>query len=448
MLGASLSQDRPLVDGILSAREPLELQLAAVKTLSTIFPATPEAAGELLLAAWSRLGPTVRGEVIEALLSRPEATAVLLKALESGELEADRIPSGARERLLKSGDETIRKKAARLLRDEVPAERAEVLQRYRDELKRLQGDVERGRGVFAKHCATCHRLEGAGFDVGPDLSESRGKDESLLLEAILNPGRMVPPEYTPYVVQLRSGKVASGLIAGETATSIELVRAEGIRETLLRKDVLRLASEAGSLMPAELEKVMDSQAMADLFAFLRSGPKDLDRLTEEEMAAARRELLAGGYNGLARVVSATEEARQKSWIGELQMFLARQLDGTHEVTWETDPVPEDLDPEGVHVFRLPVAMGYRSMRSGTFTLYLAERKLLDFDVSLQSETWKSSDKDVTLSYQVRARNHEDSTGMLFLELPAGYLQPGKAHRLRVSGSNTGSRRWFSVLPAK
>ena len=32
------------------------------------------------------------------------------------------------------------------------------------------GDRERGKGLFAKHCAGCHRSGGLGARVGPDLA--------------------------------------------------------------------------------------------------------------------------------------------------------------------------------------------------------------------------------------------------------------------------------------
>ena len=132
------------------------------------------------------------------------------------------------------------------------------------------------------------------------------------------------------------------------------------------------------------------------------------------------------------------------------MALARQLDGEHEVSWKTEPVSAEL-PRGDdarHVFRLPVAMGYRSQPSGDFRLYLGDRELLSFDVSLESETWIGEQSGARLRYHVKANNAEDSTGILEIDVPASLLETGKPATFRVRGSRSQSRRWFGVLLLK
>ena len=105
--------------------------------------------------------------------------------------------------------------------------------------------------------------------MGPPLADWRSKDTPTLLEAILNPGGMVPPRYTPYVIILQSGRVATGLITSETASGLTLTRAGGVTETILRTDVADLTTAAGSLMPTELERVISVEDMAHLLSFLR-----------------------------------------------------------------------------------------------------------------------------------------------------------------------------------
>ena len=62
------------------------------------------------------------------------------------------------------------------------------------------------------------------------------------------------------------------MIAGETATSITLVRGEKASDTLLRVDIEELKSTGTSLMPEGFEKELDAAAMNDLIAFLRQAP--------------------------------------------------------------------------------------------------------------------------------------------------------------------------------
>ena len=134
---------------------------------------------------------------------------------------------------------------------------------------RLAGDLKRGEKVYETNCAACHRLGGRGHAVGPDLSSAATKDLESILIDILDPNRFVPPNYVQYVVTDKGGRVFTGVIAGQTATSLTLRRQQGEADTILRGDIEELASTGKSLMPDGLEKTIDKQAMADLLAYVR-----------------------------------------------------------------------------------------------------------------------------------------------------------------------------------
>ena len=58
--------------------------------------------------------------------------------------------------------------------------------------------------------------------VGPDLSDTRTKTLDALLVDILDPNAAIDANFINYVVSLNNGKVLSGLLAVETASSITL----------------------------------------------------------------------------------------------------------------------------------------------------------------------------------------------------------------------------------
>ena len=62
----------------------------------------------------------------------------------------------------------------------------------------------------------------------------------------------------------------SGILSGETASSVTLRRAEGAQDTVLRAQIESLTSTNLSLMPEGLEKEIDLQQMADLIRYLQS----------------------------------------------------------------------------------------------------------------------------------------------------------------------------------
>jgi len=112
--------------------------------------------------------------------------------------------------------------------------------------------------------------------------------------------------------------------------------------------------------------------------------------------------------------------------------------------WETMPVRSDLKPNETETFRLPVAMGYLSQPSGNFQLLINSKPGMEFDVTLNSQSWQSDDGRIRMSYTVNETNDEDGCGVLQIDVAGSLLAPGKPVRFEVVGSAAGSQRWFGV----
>jgi putative membrane-bound dehydrogenase-like protein len=252
---------------LLTPQYPAEVQIAAVQALSGM--SDPQVA-EVLLAGWSAYSPVVRREVQEALFARPDRLSALLSAVEKGEVLAAHLDLARRELLLKHPNPALRTRAKALFAGQVPPERKNVVEEYQAVLD-LKGDPARGKVAFKKHCATCHRLENEGFEVGPELlAVLKNKSADTLLIDILDPSREVDPRFLNYIVSDRDGRLFTGIIASETAASLVLRRAERAEDTLLRADIDMIQSTAKSLMPEGFEKQMTRQELADVIAYLLS----------------------------------------------------------------------------------------------------------------------------------------------------------------------------------
>jgi putative heme-binding domain-containing protein len=194
----------------------------------------------------------------------------LLAALARNEVIASQLEPARLDQLRNYPNPSIRKEAAKVLGRVITAERQTIVSQYKTALD-LKGEPSRGKLVFKKNCATCHRLENEGVEVGADLrSVLPNKTPERLLVDILDPSREVDPRYIDYVVVLTSGRVATGLIAAETATSVTLRRAEKAEETILRSQIESIAGTAKSLMPEGLERQLSHQDLADLIAYLQA----------------------------------------------------------------------------------------------------------------------------------------------------------------------------------
>jgi putative membrane-bound dehydrogenase-like protein len=258
----------PLADAapaLLNPRSPPEVQLAAVRALSA--HPRPEVPA-LLLDAWPAAGPALRREMTEAMFARKERVAALVSALEKKQVLAMQIDPQRLARLRTHADPMLRARAVKVLAGQVAPERARVVESYRPALD-LKPDAANGKAVFKKHCATCHRLEGVGVQVGADLLAAlRNKTAETLLIDILDPSREVDPRFLAYQVTTRRGQVLSGVIAAETAASLTLKRGEGAEDTVLRTQIEGVESTGKSLMPEGLEAQITRQELADLIAYL------------------------------------------------------------------------------------------------------------------------------------------------------------------------------------
>ncbi|HEX5269959.1 MAG TPA: PVC-type heme-binding CxxCH protein [Gemmataceae bacterium] len=257
----------PVLAKLVSEDGPQDLRLAAVRALS----AHPNpAVARILMKSWTAYPPALRREVTEAMLRQPDRTLFLLGEIEAKRVRPADLDSQRQRQLVNSPRAEIRDKAKKLLRDGLPADRKKVLEQYAAALK-VKGDPAGGRRVFKQNCATCHRLAGEGVNVGPNIADAeRTRTAEALLNDILNPNAAIDANYIAYVVTLKNGKVLTGIIAAETATSITLKRAENQTDTVLRQDVEEVRSMAVSLMPEGLEKSITVEEMGDLLAFLKS----------------------------------------------------------------------------------------------------------------------------------------------------------------------------------
>ncbi len=262
------SSDRALalLPPLLEARQPAGVQLAALRALAE---QPGPAVGPLIVQAWKSLTPALRREAAEALLARPDRVGALLDGVASGGVGRADLDPARLQALRQHADAAIRERAQALLGPEASGNRAAVVAAYRPALD-LAGRTEAGKAVFQAQCATCHRADGLGHDVGPDLATVSGRSAEDLLGHILDPNREVAPTFQNYSVATDDGRVLTGVITAESATTLTLRRAEGVQDVIPRTRIEGIAASGQSLMPEGLEREIPAQAMADLLAYIRS----------------------------------------------------------------------------------------------------------------------------------------------------------------------------------
>jgi putative membrane-bound dehydrogenase-like protein len=143
-------------------------------------------------------------------------------------------------------------------------------------MKRLEGkaDPDAGARIFAHpklaNCARCHRVDGRGADVGPDLSTIGNTDRRHLLESILQPSNTVAPHYVAWHLETADGKVRTGMLLDTNLDVYTYLDAKGERFKVITRDLVEQRPLSTSIMPDGLEATMTDQEIRDLLAYLQS----------------------------------------------------------------------------------------------------------------------------------------------------------------------------------
>jgi putative heme-binding domain-containing protein len=239
------------------------VQLAAVAALGhQVHPAI----GAEVIKRWDTLTPKVRAAALSMLLARAERIPALLDAVEKGTVPKADLPTAQIVFLRSHRDSAIQERAMKIFAAGQD-QRVDVIQKYVPSLS-MEGDAARGRGLFSERCATCHKLNGVGTAVGPDLASARSNGKEKLLISILDPNREIAPNFLNYTVETKDGETLTGLIANDSAAGITLRRANGEESVVARDRISRIQTQNLSLMPEGLEAGLTNQEMANLLEFL------------------------------------------------------------------------------------------------------------------------------------------------------------------------------------
>ena len=131
-----------------------------------------------------------------------------------------------------------------------------------------RADLPKGRQVFVKNCASCHKLYDDGGDVGPGLTGSQRANLDYILENVLDPSAVVPREYQMNVINLQDGRSINGIIKAETDQAVTVRTANETIVVPKGEIELRAVSKL-SMMPEGIFEKLTEPEVRDLVAYLR-----------------------------------------------------------------------------------------------------------------------------------------------------------------------------------
>jgi putative heme-binding domain-containing protein len=212
----------------------------------------------------------LRQETVRVLARDRSGSVMLVTIAENGELPTD-LTLDVSELLHASRWDDIRLMAEQTLPRDVTREG--VALPPLEDLTARTGDAATGRAVFfseeRSQCYTCHRINGEGRDVGPDLSKIGEKlSKQGILESILNPSAAIAHEFKVWMVRSEMLGYLSGYIRSETDEHVELMEATGNPVRIRTSDVIERWESELSLMPTGLSAGMTVDELIDLTEYL------------------------------------------------------------------------------------------------------------------------------------------------------------------------------------
>jgi putative heme-binding domain-containing protein len=318
-------------------------------------PRTPVA----ILAVYASLNSAEKRDALATLAARAAYGKALLEAVAVKKVPAADVSADLVRQLRNLRDKELDRRIAEVwgLVRTTPAERLQLIDRYRRMINDPgpAPDPALGRALFTKTCSQCHTLFGTGGKVGPDITGSNRANLDYLLENLIDPSAAIPREYAATVLDLKNGRVVTGIVRGETPAAVTVVTAN---ETLTvpRGEIESMQPSASSMMPEDLIKPLNDAEVRALVAYLRA-PTQVPVLATADNAKDlfnRKDLagwvgdpklwrvedgeIVGQTTGLAR----NEFLRSEMVAGDFRLTLKVKLTPNREnsgIQFRSEPLP-------------------------------------------------------------------------------------------------------------
>ena len=258
---------------VTSLVERLSPQLApevSTGVIRSLANTTADNVATQLLDVWPTMTPAQRTDIVAVLMAKPSTTFELLNAIQEQKIGFGDLSLDQRQTLVNHPRERVRQQAQQLMDaagSTVNSARQEVIDQY-SAAAHATGDIAQGKALFIKNCAVCHKHSGEGKEVGPDLTGMAVHPKEELLTHILDPSRGVEGNFRRYTLLTVDGKILTGMLAAESLTSVDLIDAEGKKQSVSREDIEQLTSSNKSVMPEGMEQQLNLSQMTDLLEFL------------------------------------------------------------------------------------------------------------------------------------------------------------------------------------
>ena len=218
--------------------------------------------------AYPKLKPELQEAAFAQMIKRSDSSLALVDALKSGKVMLATLGPSAVHRLRTHADGKVGARAREVieeLRGPEAKEKNALLAKLTPEVEKT-GNLEKGKALFTQNCAVCHKFEGAGKEVGPELTGMGAHGPAELLVAILDPNREVDPTFVAWSIETKDGETYDGSIASENKATVTLRNNSG-EMSVKTADIKSRRNTGRSLMPEGFE-ALGAEALRDMLTYI------------------------------------------------------------------------------------------------------------------------------------------------------------------------------------
>lgn len=147
-------------------------------------------------------------------------------------------------------------------------------------------DFANGEAMYrSTMCATCHRFNGDGGSIGPDLTGAGNRYTMRdLMENIVDPSKVISDQYDSHEITKKDGSVLVGRIVVEEDGKVFMMTnpfAPNDQMAIAESDIAKKGTRKVSMMPPGLINSLNQDELLDLVAYLVSGGNANDKVFQK-----------------------------------------------------------------------------------------------------------------------------------------------------------------------
>ena len=226
-----------------------------------------------ILKIYAKLDTAGKRDALTTLASRVSFSKALMAAVARGVVKANELPADIVRQLRAHGVKDINATLDKVwgVSRSTPAAKLAEIAKYKKLLEakvNRPDNLPRGRALFQRTCAQCHKLYGEGGEIGPDITGSNRNNLDYLITNMLDPNAEIPNDYRTTILRTKDNRVLVGVIRRSEGQSVTIATPAEV-VTVAKRDVAAIEPQDFSMMPEGLVLALKVDELRDLVAYLR-----------------------------------------------------------------------------------------------------------------------------------------------------------------------------------